>query len=386
MSFAWPWALAALLAVPVLLGVAWWSRRRKRRAAVRVTSIALVRTALPGRTAWRRRIPAVLLVVGLLVLGVGAARPQASVTVPSSSTTILLALDVSRSMCSTDVEPNRLTAAQAAAADFIRAQPSRARIGLVAFAGTAGLIVPPTDDTDDLLAALKGLTTSRGTAIGQAILTSLDAIAEIDPSVSPTGVDVPAGSGPSDYAASTIVVLTDGANTQGVEPSTAADMAAARGVRVYTIGFGTTDPAPSVCDSSQIGDGGLGGGFGGGGRGGGFGGGPGRRSPLVADDDTLKQVAATTGGRFYQAQSADQLQGALSDLPHTITVTHEDKDLAAWFAGLGGLLIAAAVGLSLWWNRVRHIPPGTAASPATRRQGGSPDTTSPSAQRPGQKL
>lgn len=357
MSFAWPWALAALLAVPVLLGVGWWSRRRKRRAAVRVTSIALVRTALPGRTSWRRRIPAVLLVVGLLVLGVGAARPQASVAVPSSSATILLALDVSRSMCSTDVEPNRLTAAQAAAADFIKAQPSGARIGLVAFAGVAGLIVPPTHDTDDLLAALKGLTTSRGTAIGQAILTSLDAIAEIDPSVSPTGVAVPAGSGPSGYAASTIVVLTDGANTQGVEPSTAADMAAARGVRVYTIGFGTTDPAPSVCDSSQISDGGLGGGFGGG-RGGGFGGGPGGRSPLVADDDTLKQVAATTGGRFYKAQSADQLQGALADLPRTITVTHQDKDLAAWFSGLGGLLIAAAVGLSLWWNRVRHVPSG----------------------------
>jgi Ca-activated chloride channel family protein len=370
MSFAWPWALAALLAVPALLGVAWWSRRRKRRAAVRVTSIALVRTALPGRTSWRRRIPAVLLVLGLLVLGVGAARPQASVAVPSSSTTILLALDVSRSMCSTDVEPNRLTAAQSAAADFIKAQPSGARIGLVAFAGVAGLIVPPTHDTDDLLAALKGLTTSRGTAIGQAILTSLDAIAEIDPSVSPTGVDVPAGSGPSDYAASTIVVLTDGANTQGVEPGTAADLAAARGVRVYTIGFGTTDPAPSVCASSQISDGGFGGG-----RGGGFGG-FGGRSPLVADDDTLEQVAATTGGRFYKAQSADQLQGALSDLPRTITVTHEDKDLAAWFAGLGGLLIAAAVGLSLWWNRVRHVPPGAAASPAARRQGASPDATS----------
>jgi Ca-activated chloride channel homolog len=372
MSFAWPWALAALLAAPVLLGVAWWSRRRKRRAAVRVTSIALVRAALPGRTSWQRRIPTFLLIAGLLVLGVGAARPQASVAVPSSSTTILLALDVSRSMCSTDVEPNRLSAAQAAAADFIKAQPSGARIGLVAFAGAAGLIVPPTDDTADLLGAVKNLTTSRGTAIGQAILTSLDAIAEIDPSVSPTGVDVPAGSRPSDYAASTIVVLTDGANTQGVEPSTAADMAAARGVRVYTIGFGTTEPAPVVCDSSQISDGDFGGGPFGGGRGGGFGG----RGPLVADDDTLERVAATTGGRFYKAQNADQLQDALSDLPRTITVTHEDKDLAAWFAGLGGLLIAAAVGLSLWWNRVRHLSPGAATSPAAGRPGRSPDATS----------
>ena len=190
MSFAWPWALSALLAIPLVLGVAWWSRRRRRRAAVRVTSAALVRAALPGRSRWRRRLPAALLMLGLAVLGVGAARPQASVAVPYSSTTILLALDVSRSMCSTDVSPNRLTAAQEAAAAFIKAQPGRSRIGLVAFAGVAGVIVPPTDDTDKLLAALSTLTTSRGTAIGQAILTSIDAIAEIDPSVSPTGVDV----------------------------------------------------------------------------------------------------------------------------------------------------------------------------------------------------
>ena len=265
MSFAWPWALSALLAIPLVLGVAWWSRRRRRRAAVRVTSAALVRAALPGRSRWRRRIPAALLVLGLAVLGVGAARPQATVAVPSSSTTILLALDVSRSMCSTDVSPNRLTAAQEAAAAFIKAQPGGSRIGLVAFAGVAGVIVPPTDDTDKLLAALPTLTTSRGTAIGQAILTSIDAIAEIDPSVSPTGVDVDSGGGGTAYVPHTIVVLTDGANTQGVDPQIAAKEAADRRLRVYTISFGTTTPAPTVCDSSQVDDGSGGGpgGFGG---------------------------------------------------------------------------------------------------------------------------
>jgi Ca-activated chloride channel family protein len=357
MSFAWPAALLAVLAGPLLLGVAWWSRRRRRRAAVRVTSAALVRAALPGRTLWRRRIPAALLLLGLAVLGVGVARPQASVAVPSSSTTILLALDVSGSMCSTDVEPNRLTAAEKAAADFIRAQPSGARIGLVAFAGVAAVLVPPTDDTEALLAALPDLTTSRGTAIGQAILTSIDAIADVDPAVPPTGAEVdPAGTGTA-YAADTIVVLTDGANTQGVDPQDAAKEAAARRLRVYTIGFGTTTPAPMVCDSSQLGDGTGGGPFGGGG-GGPFGGGGGRggRSPLVADYASLQQVAATTGGQFYSAKDAGQLQSALADLPRAITVTHEDVDLAAWFAGVGGLLVAAAVALSLWWNRVRQAP------------------------------
>jgi Mg-chelatase subunit ChlD len=220
MSFAWPSALLALLAVPLVVGVAWWSRRRRRRAAVRVTSAALVRAAVPGRSRWRRRVPAALLLLGLAVLGIGAARPQATVAVPASSTTILLALDVSGSMCSTDVQPNRLTAAEKAAADFIKAQPGGARIGLVAFAGIAGVLVPPTDDTDVLLAALPNLTTSRGTAIGQAILTSIDAIADIDPAVPPTGVDVTGDPAGNAYAADVIVVLTDGANTQGVEPQT----------------------------------------------------------------------------------------------------------------------------------------------------------------------
>jgi Ca-activated chloride channel family protein len=351
MSFSWPWALAGLLIVPLLLGIWWWLRRRRRRAAVRVTSIALVRAALPGRTRWRRRIPAALLILSLVVLGIGAARPQASVAVPSSSTTILLALDVSGSMCSTDVDPNRITAAEKAASDFIKSQAGGPRIGLVAFAGSAGLLVPPTTDTQKLLGGLEGLTTARGTAIGQAILTSLDAIAEVDPAVAPTGADAGASGSRNStggYAADAIVVLTDGANTEGVSPATAAAQAADRKVRVFTIGFGTTTPAPLVCDSSQV-DGMGGGGFGGFG---GFGG----RSPLIADNGTLKQIAHTTGGTFYRAQNAGQLQAALNDLPHTFTLVHKQLDLSAWFATAGGLLAAAAVALSLWWSRVRRTP------------------------------
>lgn len=346
MSFAWPWAFAVLAAIPVVLGIAWWTRRRRRRAAVRVTSAALVRAALPGHTLWRRRIPSVLLVLGIAVLGVGAARPQATVSIASSSTTILLALDVSGSMCSTDVAPSRLDAAEKAAAAFIRAQPSRSRIGLVTFAGVAGVLVPPTTDTGKLLSALQEpLTTARGTAIGQAILASIDAIADVDPSVAPTGVRVD----PSDnsaYAADVIIVLTDGANTQGVDPQTAAKQAAARRLRTYTIGFGTTTPAPAACDPSQTRRFPGGGGFGGGGFR--------DRNPFVIDEGALQQVATITGARYYRAQSAGQLQGALSDLPRHITVTHKHADIADWFAGIGGLLVAVAMGLSLWWNRVRR--------------------------------
>ncbi|MEU8251668.1 VWA domain-containing protein [Nonomuraea sp. NPDC048916] len=348
MSFSWPWALLSVLIIPLLFAIREWARRRRRRAAVRVTSIALVRSALPSRTRWTRKIPAALFTAGLALLAVGAARPQASVPVPTTSATILLALDTSGSMCSTDVDPNRITAAKKAAAEFIESQRGGPRIGLVTFAGTAGLLVPPTDDTTLLIEALDGLTVARGTAIGQAMLTSIDAIAEVDPSVAPTGANPGGGEG---YAGAAIVVLTDGANTQGVDPQAAAQEAALRRVRVFTIGFGTTNPAPMVCDNSQF-DGRGFGGWGGGGFGsrGRFDSG---RNPRTIDEPALKQIARTTGGSYHRAENADQLQRALDALPGSFTVIHQRVDTAAAFAAGGAILITAALSLSLWWNRPR---------------------------------
>ena len=355
MSLSWPWALPALLVIPLVFAVWWLARRRRRQAAVRVTSIALVRAAVPGRSRWRRRIPVALLTLGLAVLAVGAARPQATVPVASSSATIMLALDVSGSMCSTDVKPNRITAAEQAASAFIKSQAAGPRIGLVAFSDTAVVLVPPTTDTTQLLGALGGLTTSSGTAIGEGILTSLDAIAQVDPSVPPTGATVKRGAG---YADDVIVVLTDGSNNRGIAPQTAATQAADRGVRVFTIGYGTDNPAPLACSSTQfggLGGGGFGGG-GGGGGGGGFGGGGGTGNPFLADYGALMQISRTTGGTFYRAQDAGQLSRALAKLPAEFTIVRKHIDLASWFAAGGGLLIAAAVALSLWWNRTRRPP------------------------------
>ena len=351
MSFSWPWALFALLVIPLVLAAWWLTRRRRRRAAVRVTSIALVAAALPGRSRWRRRVPAGLLAAGLAVLAVGAARPQATVPVASSSATIMLALDVSGSMCSTDVKPNRITAAENSASAFIRSQAGGPRIGLVVFASTAVVIVPPTTNTQQLLTALEGLTTDDGTAIGEGILTSLDAIAQVDPSVAPTGATVSRNT-KAGYADAVIVVLTDGSNNRGVDPQTAAKEAAARGVRVFTIGYGTANPAPLACGSGQFGGfGGGGGGFGGGGSGG-------AGNPFEADYGALMQISKTTGGSFYRAQDANQLSSALDHLPAAFTIVRKHLDLAAWFAGAGGLLIVAAVALSLWWNRTRRARPG----------------------------
>lgn len=348
MSFSWPWALFALVVLPLVFAAWWVIRRRRKRSTVRITSIALVRLAAPGRSRWRRRVPAALLGVGLAVLAIGAARPQATVPEASSSATIMLALDVSGSMCSTDVKPNRITAAERSAGAFIQSQAGGPRIGIVVFSGTAVVLVPPTSDTQQLLNALGGLTTGGGTAIGEGILTSLDAIAQVDPSVAPTGatgatVKRNLGAG---YADDVIVVLTDGSNNSGVDPPAAAKQAAARGVRVFTIGYGTDNPAALACSATQFG--GYGGGLAGGGSGGGGG------NPFYADYSALAQISRTTGGTFYRAEDAGQLSSALAKLPAAFTIVHKHVDIAVVFAAFGGLLIAVAVALSLWWNRVRR--------------------------------
>jgi Ca-activated chloride channel family protein len=368
MSLHWPWALTVLLAFPLLLAYRWWSRRRRRRGAVRLSSVALVRAALPGRTSWRRRIPLWLLAAGLVVAGTAAARPQASVVVPDESATILLAMDVSGSMCSTDVAPNRLTAAQKAAKQFIQAHDGGAKIGLVAFSGVAGLLVPPTTDEQKLFKAIDGLRTSRGTAIGLGILASIDAIAEINPDVPPTGVEVPDKAGASgatpQYQPDIIVVLTDGRNTDGVDPLVAAEAAAARGLRIYTIGFGTDQPSPMVCSSNQI----SGDTFRGGPGGGGFGGGRGRFQDM--DEGTLTKVAEMTGAKYFKAENAEALGDVLRDLPSQVTLQRKNTEVTMWFALAAALLVLAAVALAQWWNRPRPPaalrPAGSGAGPPGR--------------------
>ena len=365
MSLSWPWALLALLTVPLLLVVRWWLNRRRRRTAVTVPSIALIRAALPGRTAWRRRIPVYLFLAGLAALAAGVARPQASVAVPSNDTTILLAIDVSGSMCNTDIAPNRLAVAVDAAREFVEAQEGDTRIGLVAFSGIAGLLVPPTTDKQPLLEAIDNLKTARGTAIGQAILTSIDAIAEINPEVAGTGVEMDGATGDGtaiDYQPDTIVVLTDGSNTTGVNPVTAAEQAAARRLRVYTIGFGTTDPQQMVCTADQVsGDSAFtGGGFGGGGFGGGGGGRGGNRE---IDEEALTSVADLTGGRYFKAEDAEQLTDVLGDLPREFGLTRQNVEISFWFLLLGALLVTSGVALSLWWNRGPAMPRSPSTAP-----------------------
>jgi len=356
MSFQWPLALLSLAVVPALLGVYWWALRRRRRRAVRYSSVALLRSVLPGRKRWQRHLPVALLLAGIAALALASGRPQMVRSVPDARTSIILALDVSGSMCSSDVEPNRLAVAQEAASAFVENQPKGLRMGLVVFAGFAELAVPPSTDRKALVEAIAGLTTGRGTAIGTAMLKSLDAISEINPAVQPVGTATETEGAPAEtrpgangYVPDIVVLLTDGASNRGIEPLDAVPYAVERRVRVYTIGFGTTNPAPLSCTREQLGGDVFGGGFGRGG--GGFGGGGGGfRRFLVADTPTLTAIAEQTGGTYHGAEDADQLNKVFSDLPKEVAKQKRPTEVTWVFAALGALLAAAAVAGSMRWS------------------------------------
>jgi Ca-activated chloride channel family protein len=316
---------------------------RRRRVALRYSSLSLVRAAVPRYSQVRRHMPFALFVLALTSLIIALGRPVQIVSVPTGQATIILAIDASGSMRQNDIQPSRLEAAEAAALSFIQQQKSSTRIGLVAFAGYAELIQPPTSDQEALQIAVESLTTARGTAIGSGILESIDAIAEIDPNVArsarepsdPQPTPVPKGA----YAPHIIVLLTDGVATTGMPPLDAAQQAADRGVRVYTIGFGTEAGSP-----------GFGPGFGGGGGsfGGGRGGGGGFRRGI--DEDTLKQIADMTDGKYYAASSADELLKVFQELPTSLITRHEVMEISVLFAALGAILVAGAMALSLRWH------------------------------------
>ncbi len=349
MAFSWPAFLLLLFLIPIAVAAYVWSLRKRARFAVRYSTLALVRGALP-RGAWvRRHLPFGLLMAGLAGLTFAVARPMATVTVPAAQATIILAIDVSGSMCSTDIQPTRIQAAEAAAMGFIHEQNPGTRIGIVAFAGFAELVQPPTTDQQALQAAVESLLTGRGTAIGSAILKSIDAIAEVDKTVAPSAWDAsaytPAPVVPRHaYVPDIVVLLTDGSNNTGPLPFDAAQQAIERGVRVYTIGFGTPNGSQyASCQSSD--PSGLGGS-------GGFNGFLGGRpsAPPVVDSAALKSIADMTGGAYYPAASARILEDVFSRLPTAELTKQEDMEVGAVFTAASAFFVALALLLSMLWR------------------------------------
>ncbi len=256
MKFLWPWAFAALALIPLLILAFALRQRRRRRFAVRYSSLSLVRAALPAQSRLRRYAPVALLFLAIASLTLALARPVTVTRVPAGRATIMLTLDVSGSMRQTDIAPSRLAAAQQAALGFIQKQKSTNQVGIVAFASFAQLVQAPSTDPAALKNAIRSLTTGRGTAIGDGIVSALNAIDDFSQS---TGLQTGAVSG-EEYQPDIIVLLTDGVATTGMNPLKAAQLALDKKVRVYTIGFGTP--------GGSFGRGGLGRGPGGRGPGG----------------------------------------------------------------------------------------------------------------------
>jgi Ca-activated chloride channel family protein len=348
MELQWPGSLYLLGLIPLLIAFYIWILRRRRRYAVRYSSLSLVRQALP-RSSWlRRHLPFALFLIALASLITAFARPEAEVSVPAHRATIILAIDVSRSMCSTDIPPNRLEAAKAAAISFVENQDPTAQIGVVAFGGFAEMIQEPTNDQELLREAIERLAPARRTAIGSAIIESLIVITEIDKGIAPLTTEGTSGETPEplpegEYVPHIVVLLTDGVSNSGPFPIDTAQEAALRGIRVYTIGFGTSNPG-SMRNCSQFGSPNFGNEQFFGGGGGGF-----RRG---IDEPTLIQIADMTGGEYYPATSAGELEEVFHNLPTYLITVKEYIEISFIFTTIGAFLAALAIVLAMLWNPI----------------------------------
>ena len=336
MRFLWDWMLPSLAVVPLLLLAYVWVQRRRARYTLRYSSLLVLKQAAGRGYRLRRHFPPFLFLLAITAMLIGLARPYAVVLLPRAEATVILAVDVSGSMRADDLKPSRIEAAKSAARAFVERQDRTTRIGLVAFSGNASLVQAPTVDRDLINAAINGLTLQRSTAIGWGILTSLDAILE-NPEVqssgyitttrataAPTPPPVPEGT----HVPAIVILLTDGQNITGPSPLEAADKAAAYGVRVYTIGVGTTAGTTL--------------------RFGGFGG---FRTAL--DEPMLRRIAETTDGMYFHASDENALQTIYRNIDTQLIVRTEKTELTTGFtAAAMGLVLLALLLSSLWFGRL----------------------------------
>ncbi len=337
MSFQWPQFLWLMLLVPLLVLLYLWLLRRKRRSTVRLASIAVAREAVGRGPGWRRHVPPLLLLLAIAAGLFAAARPMAVVTLPLAQRTIMLAMDVSGSMRAEDVKPNRLVASQEAAKAFIASLPRDVRVGIVSFAGTAAVVQAPTLSREDLVAAIDRFQLQRGTATGSGIVLSLATLfpehgieiqhitgqrnmpRALGDAPKPTFTPVEPGS----YNSAAIIMLTDGQRTTGPDPLEAAKMAAERGVRIYTVGVGTTSGEIIGFEGWSM--------------------------RVRLDEETLKNVSVLTQGQYFHAATAQDLMKVYESLSSKLVVERKETEISALFAVLGALLAALGTGLSVFW-------------------------------------
>ncbi len=353
MDWLWPDSLLLLGSIPLIVALYILILRRRYRFAVRYSSLSLVRDAALERSWVRRHLPFILFVIAITNLTIAIGRPIVPEALLSGRTTIILTLDISRSMCMRDIPPDRLDAAKGVALSFVQQPVIGTQVGIVAFAGFAELAQPPTTDVNLLTTTIENLTTATETAIGSAILRSLDAIAEVDKSIAPSqeisalatfspGRSPQPESSVKDYVPHIIVLLTDGASNTGPSPLLAAQQAAARGIRIYTIGFGTTKNSVMDCGTTLADNTYLSPGLESDSGSGSFG--------TAPDEATLKQIAKMTGGEFHSATSTAELQMVFQNLGTYIAMANKTVEVSVFFAALGAILAITAMILAFLWH------------------------------------
>lgn len=360
MTFLAPLLLVGLLLVPVLLGLYLVVQRRRNRYAVRFTNLDLLANLAPKRPAWRRHVPAAIYLGAVAFLVLGLARPVMAVPVPREDATVLLTIDVSGSMKATDVAPTRLDAAREAARSFVEQLPAGIRVGIVAFASQPMTLVQPTADRDEVEQALDELEPLDGTAMGDALMQTLDiaeriqaddqaaggatpspaasddppasAAPDATPEASPETSPGTAADEPQDQPLVAAILLSDGANSVGeAEPLDAAERAASLGVPVYTIALGTDSGRVTVQDQFGM--------------------------PVTLDvppdTETLAQIAEITNATAFDAPTAEDLQAVYDNLQSRVGFVTEEQEVTAWFAAGALILVVVAAGLSaLWFGRL----------------------------------
>jgi Ca-activated chloride channel family protein len=344
MTFMWPTLLWLLLAVPLLVAVYMWLLRRKKKASLRFASLSIVREAMDAGPSFRRHIPPILFLLAITMMLLAASRPFAVVTLPMQQETIMLAMDVSGSMRATDVLPTRMVAAQNAAKAFLAELPRNIKVGIVAFAGSAQVAQIPTLNREDLVSAIDRFQLQRGTAIGNGIVMSLATISPdagidltqlqygqrqrgvaIDEKPKEKKEFTPVA--PGSYSSAAIILLSDGQRTTGVDSLEAAKMASERGVRVYTVGVGTTNGETIGFEGWSM--------------------------RVKLDEETLKAIASKTQADYFYAGTAADLKKVYETLSSRLTVEKKETEISGLLALVAAALAIASAGLSmLWFNRI----------------------------------
>lgn len=322
MSFLQPERLWVLVVVVLLVALYGFMQTRRKVYAARLASADLLDSVVPRRSGWRRHAASSVILAALVVLSVGFAQPTRVVRVPRERATVIVAIDVSLSMEAADVAPDRLQAAQEAATTFIAGLPPTLNVGIVGFAGTASVLLPPTTDRATAARVIANLQLAESTAIGEAIFTSLDALLSVPPDEN------------GDRAPARIVLLSDGVTTVGRPDELAIQAAQQAQIPVSTIAFGTEDgfivydnPETEAVEAETI--------------------------PVPVGGESLRQIADGTGGAFFTAESVDELDSVYENIGSAIGFEDAEREITDWFIGIGlGLLVAASFLSLLWFQRL----------------------------------